>query len=126
MNIDWERLAKHYIWESLVRWAGASIPPAVLRRVAEATANEVPAIVDPVGAMEWHIERILTIARAAVATHAIEQSGWPPKLGYTEDMGAVTHTWGPGESRLCVTTLPSAVCGCGRYALVAVDAQTPA
>ena len=120
--VDYERLFKHYAWESLIRRAGPSVPADLLATIARATAHEVPAIRDSIGAVEWHIERIVTMARNALAVQTVAADGALPAIGYSEGMEAVAHTRPNGE--VCFTPLPapSSVCGCGVYVLVGVDA----
>ena len=113
---DYRRLFEFYAWQSLVQRAGPAIPPELLRQIATATAHEIPAIRDPIGAVEFHIERILALARTTVA---VERAEAPGAMGYTADMEAISHTWGQGQ--LCFTRLPACVCTCGRKVLMALD-----
>lgn len=121
---DLHRVAQHYSWESLLRRAGPEIPRALLRQIAERTAEEIPQIVDPVGAVEWHIERILALARTALAVQFLAREGEPLAMGYTADMEAVSHTWGVDERHVCLTRLPAVCCECGRYMLVGLSAPS--
>lgn len=120
--INAERLARHYVWMCLLFRAGP-IPEALLREVAYATASQVPKMEDPVASVEWHLEKIIEVARQmiAAAPASVEPpvTDWPPMIRYKRDMPVVGHADEDGP--LCVTTLPAAVCGCGRYGLICVD-----
>ncbi len=116
----WERVAKHYVWEDLRRRAGVQVPVSLLQEIAVATVNEVPAIPDPIAAVEWHIERILTLA-ALVLNLARTQANPGSALGYTADMPGVAHTYGPQHEHYCYTPLPALLCACNRYPLMRMD-----
>ncbi len=125
-------LARYYIWQALLGRAGP-IPPELLAQVAMATAGEVPAFADPVVRVEWHIERIITVARmmladqgddegdaaplgSAVTLVRLLEAAKIPSLVYPTDSPRLVHL-APGGSA-CETPLPAVCCACGLYLLI--------
>ena len=121
-DADFRRVAEVFVWRDIVRRAGPSIPVTLLKQIAVATKDQVPAVPDPIGAVEFHIELVIALARNAVAVAQVQANGEIPVIGYTRAMPGLVHTRGVDHGRLCFTPLPAILCACGVNLLVAVDA----
>lgn len=124
-------LARHYIWEALLQRAGP-IPQALLAQIAMATAAEVPALGDdPVARVEWHMGRIIEVAKQVLAGQVPPPPPPPPStaslvralsgaeiggLTYPAGGKSITHVMSDGA--VCDTALPAICCACGRYLLI--------
>lgn len=131
-------LARHYIWQSLLARAG-SVPQPLLAQIAMATAAEVPPFPDPVARVEWHIERIIEVAKTMLADQGGAGGLEPPQppaesslfaaslarslavsnvasLTYPADSKSLVHVAPDGS--MCETPLPAVCCACRRYLLI--------
>lgn len=124
------RLLTYYVWKDIARRA-PGIPTALLYEIAMRTASDVPDLGDPVAGMEWHINHVIALARAALDSQrraAVDGLGLglvrdmkragagPPTISYRDGQGAVTHYWGDPPV-VCNTAITSEVivCACGRF-----------
>lgn len=112
---------QHYVWKDVLR-RGPGLPSGLLVELAQNTAPEVPPYLEPLAALEWHIEHVLRLARERVNFER-RQRGEFPVLYHVATDTIVTHLYRElipgsehaGDEQACETTLPNAVCSCGRY-----------
>lgn len=123
------QIIAHYAWKDLLR-RGPGLPVELLIALANRTQAEIPLSLTGVARMEWHIERVLGLAREAVNQDR-RARGEFPILYHTAGDAWVTHLYRDlkagaeeGDWEACETPTPALICACGRY-LVELVAPHP-
>jgi hypothetical protein len=112
-----EKLIAHFAWKDVLRRA-PGIPTAVLWEIAQGTKEMVPHLGDPIASLEWHITKVIDLARQVVNKARVD-NGLFPVLYYTALDSVAAHLYRDADGREveCETLLPAAVCECGRHVL---------